>query len=390
MKTTQSNSQPSNSTDTVQPSRLRWRSLAGRHMTYIGIALIGLCYNSLCQALSVVDGDFAHWNVFHFNTDDPLVSGSGPNTSTGSGQRSAIGGNPGAHLQFSHTFTTGDVSWIGAIKTDNVYRAASQAAISSLAVSADVMTTSSAGGESYWQLVVQQNGKRYYSFPPKRFPVNAAWTQVTNNNLTAADFDTNPQAGDEGVAPDGNQPNFGVNGAPIEFGFMFGNYVNGNGTLTTAFGLDNFSVSINPESELVADSFVGTVIQSGTVRNQTTTVTYPITKRALLNLFGHSNVRLKDAFYAYDSTNNAIVLRNQNATVVYGTILKFSSNSAVAWEDSLHQGVFSSDPVTMLNGQLNGTEYHFENSSVQVGKFIVSGIQDNVPTIISGSFRIKY
>jgi hypothetical protein len=70
---------------------------------------------------------------------------------------------------------------------------------------------------------------------------------VTASNLTETSFDTNPWAGWSGVLPDGNHPDFGLTGAPIRFGFMFGNTVSGGyATLSNSFGLDNISLTINP------------------------------------------------------------------------------------------------------------------------------------------------
>jgi hypothetical protein len=101
-------------------------------------------------------------------------------------------------------------------------------------------------GSSAWQLVIEQAGQRYYSFP---FGVTYAggWQGVSALNLTEASFDTNPWAGWSGVLPDGNHPDFGPSGAPIRFGFMFGNTVSGGyATLSNSFGLDNFSLTITP------------------------------------------------------------------------------------------------------------------------------------------------
>lgn len=114
----------------------------------------------------------------------------------------------------------------------------------------------SAGGSSAWQLVVEQAGRRYFSFP---FGVIVAgsWQSVTASNLTAVDFDTNPWAGWFGIAPDGNHPDFGPAAVPLQVGFLFGNrVVGGIATLTNTFGLDNFSLTIaSPTSVPEPSSF---------------------------------------------------------------------------------------------------------------------------------------
>jgi hypothetical protein len=220
----------------------------------IYIFLLVFVLTSPAHAVLISDGDFASWSVFHFVTADPTWPGSPPNTSTGTGQRSAAGGNSGAYLWFSHTFTSGDTSWIGAIKSDSSYDPAEYGGIANLAISADVESNN---GSSAWQLVIEQAGQRYYSFP---FGVTVAgsWQVVSASNLTASNFDTNPWAGWSGVAPNGNHPDFGPAAAPLRFGFMFGNKVSGGGvaTLSNTFGLDNFSLTITP-SEVVRIPGVG-------------------------------------------------------------------------------------------------------------------------------------
>jgi hypothetical protein len=209
----------------------------------IGIFLLAYILTSPAHAAIISDGDFAGWSIFHMVTADPTWPGSPPNTSTGTGQRAATGGNPGAYLWFSHTFTSGDTSWIGAIKTDSSYDPAEYGGIANLAITANVESNN---GSSAWQLVIEQAGQRYYSYP---FGVTVAggWQVVSTSNLKAVNFDTNPWAGWSGVAPDGNHPDFGPAAAPLRFGFMFGNKVSGAfATLSNTFGLDNFSLTITP------------------------------------------------------------------------------------------------------------------------------------------------
>lgn len=207
------------------------------------IFLLAFIFISPAHAALISDGDFAGWSIFHLVTADPTWPGTPPNTSTGTGQRTATGGNPGAYLWFSHTFTSGDTSWIGAIKTDSSYDPAEYGGIAHLAITANVESNN---GSSAWQLVIEQAGQRYYSYP---FGVTVAggWQGVSASNLTATNFDTNPWAGWSGVAPDGYHPDFGPAAAPLRFGFMFGNKVSGAvATLSNTFGLDNFSLTITP------------------------------------------------------------------------------------------------------------------------------------------------
>ena len=201
------------------------------------------------HATLVSDGNFTAWSSFYFVTDDPYVAGGPPNVSSGSAIRVASGGNPGAFLQVTHTFTYGDTIWTGGIKTDYAYTPSTAGAITSLSVSADVKM--SPIGSSAWQLVIEQSGQRYYSVPWNSFS-NSTWSTVSSSNLTASNFDTNPWALNAGILPNGNHPNFSSTAAPIEFGFMFGNRVLNGGTYTNTLGLDNFSVNITsavPEPE---------------------------------------------------------------------------------------------------------------------------------------------
>jgi hypothetical protein len=141
-------------------------------------------------------------------------------TSYGAVSRFATGGHPGAFLHATHTFTTGDTILTGGIKANYTYNPMVMGAIASLSVSADVIQFQPGG--TAWYLVIEQNGKRYYSFPFGAF-YNTAWAKVAAANLTAANFDTNSWAGNAGIPPDGNRPDFSLTAAPLRFGFMFGN-----------------------------------------------------------------------------------------------------------------------------------------------------------------------
>ncbi|MEX0270283.1 hypothetical protein AB3R30_14160, partial [Leptolyngbyaceae cyanobacterium UHCC 1019] len=192
--------------------------------------------------VSIVDGDFANWDVFHLITDNPYAFGSPSNLSTGVGQRLETGGSPGAFLQLSHIFVFEDTSWVGGIKTDATYNPIIDGEILSLSATATVKS----GGVSAWQVVVEQAGQRYFSFPFRTISAGSGdWQSVSIANLTANDFDTNPWAGMAMQLPNGNSPNFGAGAAPIDFGFLFGNRTLGS-TAINIFGLDNFALTISP------------------------------------------------------------------------------------------------------------------------------------------------
>lgn len=208
---------------------------------FAGAAVLAtLSISTAAHAAIVSDGDFSAWSSFYFVTDDPYVVSPGPNTSNGTTTRVSTGGNPGAYLQAVDTFTTGDTIWTGGIKNDYSYNPAVDGAIATLSVTADVRQITN-NGSSAWQLVVEQSGQRYYSYPWAGFS-GSTWLHVTASDLSATSFSTNPWSGYLGILPSANHPDFGTTGAPIQFGFMFGNRVLGNGTLTNTLGLDNFSV----------------------------------------------------------------------------------------------------------------------------------------------------
>jgi hypothetical protein len=142
--------------------------------------------------------------------------------------------------------------------------------------------------------------------------------------------------------------------------------------------------------EKLSGKFTGIVLQSGTVNGIATTISTPITKRWLLNIFGHSEIKTDDAFYFYDTSGDAYVLASKNGETVYGTILQYPSSSNVDWQDDKHhQGVFC-DTLTMFNAMLSGTEFDFDKTAVSGGKFIVSGNIGSTQTIVIGNFHVTY
>jgi len=200
---------------------------------------------SVAQAgVLVSDGDFTSWSSFSFVTDDPTVVTPGPGTSTGSAVTVPTGGNPGAYLSLTETFTTGDTIWTGGIKTDYTYDPATQGALTSLGIKVDLRDpTFGATRATAWLLVVSQGGKRYYSVPFNAYTNSSILASFSENDLTSASFDTNPWAGNFGVKPDGQSPDFSSSGTPLEFGFMIGNRVVGFGTLANTVGMDDFVIS---------------------------------------------------------------------------------------------------------------------------------------------------
>jgi hypothetical protein len=223
-----------------------YQLLSFKLLPVAAISALGLSFAAqlpTSAATLISDGDFTNWDTFHFITDNPFQTGPAANLSTGSGQRLETGGLPDAFLQLSHSIVLGDTSWVGGIKTDVTYNPVTDGEILSLSVAANVRSASSS---SAWQVVVEQAGQRYFSFPFQVTSVGLGdWKSVSLANLTSEQFDTNPWADSAGLAepPDGNRPNFGAGASPLRFGFMFGNRSIG-GTAQNTFWLDNFSLTI--------------------------------------------------------------------------------------------------------------------------------------------------
>jgi uncharacterized protein (DUF736 family) len=218
---------------------------------------------SFTYSATINDDEFNDWSSFSVVTDDPLSTEEPPNLSNGSTMRVATGGNSGAYLQATHTIVAGDSIFTGGIKTNYTYDPSTEGAINTISVTADVKMLPI--GSSSWQLVVEQGGVRYFSFPWNSFS-NDSWAYVSVSALKATNFDTNPLAGRSGVAPDGRYPEFGSSGEPLQFGFAFGNAINRGSGLINSLGVDNFLVEIAPALEsaeitqcLPGESAVGTV-----------------------------------------------------------------------------------------------------------------------------------
>ncbi len=191
----------------------------------------------------VSDGDFASWTAFSVINDNPLAAGTGPLTSTTTATRTATGGNPGAFLSTTITVRLGDGAFAGAVKSDFSYSPATSGALQSLAASVSLAMIDP--GESAWQLVIEQSGRRYFSVPYGTFPANGTWNARSATGLTAAQFDTNPWVGQPGVASTGQRPDFSATGAPMRFGIAVGNTIPFGTVATLRHGIDSFSLTIS-------------------------------------------------------------------------------------------------------------------------------------------------
>ena len=223
--------------------------------------LAGLCTTCFASSVTFTDGNFSTttWTNSSLVYDDPSVPGPPPLTSTGSINRQPSGGDPGAYDQNVHNITYGDTIYTIAVDSAATYNPSMSGAISNIVFSADLMQ--STAGSSAWQLVVVQNGVKYYSVPLGAFS-GAAWAAYSLSGLTQSNFDTDPTALFLGEVGTGQEPNFSASGAPLTFGYALGNRLSGPGTITTVLGIDNWSVTINSASSSVPEPNSGVVVSA--------------------------------------------------------------------------------------------------------------------------------
>lgn len=187
------------------------------------------------------DGDFASgWTDVSGVTDDPVVPGTGPGTSSFNGSSvQASGGNPGAYRKTTHTITYGDRIYSGGLNTSAVYTPATSGAISAIDFASDLQDPDF--GTSGWVLILEQNGTLYFAVRGLGFS-SSAWESFTLKSLTEQDFDTTPP----GLDPNNEHPDFSAGGGPIIFGYVMTNSLPGPGTKIVNHGIDNWSITINP------------------------------------------------------------------------------------------------------------------------------------------------
>ncbi|MBK7896677.1 MAG: hypothetical protein IPJ90_17725 [Anaerolineaceae bacterium] len=190
------------------------------------------------NVVTFVDGAFnTGWTDVSGVTDDPLVSGVGPGTSSFDGSSTQNnGGNPNAYRETTHTVVNGDRIYTGGLNSFAVYTPSDSGAITSIDFASDLLHPDS--GSTGWFLLLKQNGVLYFAGRGQAFG-NSTWQSFTLDALTEEDFDTSAP----GLAPNNVHPDFSTNGASITFGYVMTNSSPGTNQLT--HGIDNWSVTIN-------------------------------------------------------------------------------------------------------------------------------------------------
>ncbi len=220
--------------------------ISARIMRTVGVFIAILMSGVIpCAATTFSDGTFStlDWDNDIGIFDDPQVAGSNPGTSTAGISRQLSGGTPSAFRQSIHNIVRGDVVYTEGLNTAALYDPARQGAIDSIDFEADLRHPNA--GATAWQLLIEQNDTKYYSVPLGAFEQNTDWQEFSQLNLTEADFDTNPLSGFFGELPDGNAPDFSLDGSEMTFGYALGNTLPSGTFFSNTVGIDNWHVEID-------------------------------------------------------------------------------------------------------------------------------------------------
>lgn len=193
------------------------------------------------------DGDFTSstWETFVLASDDPTYATPAPTQPSGSVTLVATGGNPGSYLKSAHQIVGGATIFTGAMNRTALYEPKVDGGIEYVDFKAD-MLHGAITGKTAVQIVLEQNGKRYFQAPFGLFFPDTSWTKYESLKLQAGDFDTNPNIGLPNAVRDGQMPDFTKSGGPIRFGYALGNGLAGGigVILDVQHGIDNWEVRV--------------------------------------------------------------------------------------------------------------------------------------------------
>ncbi len=197
--------------------------------------------NGASRTTSITDGEFEStaWE-FTVNTF--------PQDSTQQGKvtRQTTGGNDGAFREVTHTINVGEFIFTDHLFLGETYDPSLGGSVESIDFSIDLRHFN--GGSTSIQLLIEQDGNRFYTIPYDGFS-GLDWETFSLDQVKSDWFDTNPNVGENspGEVPTGIQPDFSSQGGPMRFGFALGNTAFGFGTsITSVTGADNWIVTINP------------------------------------------------------------------------------------------------------------------------------------------------
>ena len=177
------------------------------------------------------------------------------------------------------------------ITTNHVYQPANydpaaSGAISQIDFSVDVLDGSTSA--TILKVYLAQNGLAYYSIGFHTIS-SSGWTPYSLTGLTAADFDSNSDAG-LGSPPSGQQPDFSAGGNIISVGYTLIDSFAGTPEqiLLAGNGIDNFSATFHsvpePNSVLLAAMGLVGLVARGRRRRKTRLADHASSSRASLGL----------------------------------------------------------------------------------------------------------
>jgi len=227
--------------------------------------LVSAMAASLAAAnITLSDGEFfeANW------INQAIVNGSGSGFAVA---RFTNGGNPDAYQDTSNNVAPGERIITNHVYQPANYDPAANGPISQINFSVDVLDGST--NATILKVFLSQNGLAYYSTGFHTIS-SSGWTPYSLTALTAADFDSNSDAG-LGSPPSGQQPDFSAGGNLISVGYtLIDSFAGAPGQILIAGnGIDNFSAAFTavpePSSVLLAAlGFVGLVSRGGRRRKR--------------------------------------------------------------------------------------------------------------------------
>jgi hypothetical protein len=185
--------------------------------------------------------------------DNSSVGGNGPLTSTGSVLQRTTGGVPTAYRRSRHVVDPGDAIRTGGIYLADHYIPKLQGPLESVSfrinANNDPLQLSSAGATG-WRPILLQDDRLYWSKEQTVFD-GSGWSLQALPDLEEDDFDSSP---DPVADPNGEQPDFSIDGEEIYFGYAVTNSAS-TSAVNAYRGVDNWEVDANSASNTLIGDF---------------------------------------------------------------------------------------------------------------------------------------
>ena len=225
------------------------------------LALIAvlLLVTESARAQTLCDEEFADVNW----TDEEVVDTNGGGTYTA--QQQMNNGNPNAHRHGTHTLQSSTLIRIAHLRTGFGHDPATRGVISQVTITFDakVFDGSGACGDTTLRLGMGpaiQQAASYFSVLNSTINNTQDWWSLSFGPFGASDFGL---VLDDGGIDFNVNPDFSVNGAPVEFGFFSNNSTgNPNPNCIRVWGIDNYCITLSPfpcpwDCEVTPDGNVG-------------------------------------------------------------------------------------------------------------------------------------